>query len=98
MKKRTLLAMSLLIAGATTLPADATAAYKKCVSCHGAKGEKVALGKSKVIAEMTKQEISDSLKGYQNGTYGGVMKKLMTMQVKSLSEADIDAIAQMIGK
>lgn len=73
-------------------------AYQKCVGCHGANGEKVALGKSKVMSEMTKQEISDSLKGYKAGTYGGAMKGLMVAQVKDLSDADIDAIAAKIGK
>ena len=73
-------------------------AYKKCAGCHGATGEKVALGKSKVISNMTKQEIVDSLKGYQAGTYGGPMKGLMKGQAKSLSDADIDAIAAKIGK
>ena len=73
-------------------------AYTKCAGCHGANGEKVALGKSKVISSMTKQEVVDSLKGYQAGTYGGPMKGLMKAQVKGLSAADIDAIAAKVGK
>jgi len=73
-------------------------AYKKCVACHGANGEKVALGKSKIIKDMTKAEIESSLLGYQNGTYGGAMKALMAGQVKTLSGADIKAIANKIGK
>ena len=73
-------------------------AYQKCAGCHGASGEKVALGKSKVISSMTKQEITDSLKGYQAGTYGRAMKGLMVAQVKGLSAGDIDAIAAKIGK
>lgn len=73
-------------------------AYTKCAGCHGANGEKAALGKSKVMSSMTKQEIIDSLKGYQAGTYGGAMKGLMVGQVKGLSAADIDAIAAKIGK
>lgn len=73
--------------------------YAKCVSCHGATGDTAAMGgKSKVISAMTKQEIVDSLKGYQAGTYGRAMKNLMTAQVKGLSAADIDAIAAKIGK
>ena len=72
--------------------------YAKCVSCHGANGEKVALGKSKIIKDMTKQEIIDAMVGYQNGTYGGPMKGLMAGQVKALSQADIEAIANQIGK
>ena len=82
----------------TGLLADGASAYKKCAGCHGQNGEKAALGKSKVIANMSKQEIVDSMKGYQNGTYGGPMKGLMVGQVKGLSDADIQAIADMIGK
>ena len=72
--------------------------YTKCQGCHGANGEKKALGKSKVIKDMTKADIKASLKGYQDGTYGGPMKGLMKGQVKSLTVADIDAIANKIGK
>ncbi len=73
-------------------------AYKKCKGCHGANGEKKALGKSKIMKDMTKAEIESSLIGYQKGTYGGPMKGLMKGQVKSLSAADITAIANKIGK
>lgn len=48
--------------------------YAKCVACHGANGEKVALGKSKIIKDMTKEDFVASLKGYQDGTYGGAQK------------------------
>ncbi len=72
--------------------------YAKCVGCHGANGEKAALGKSKIIKDMTKAEIVDALKGYKAGTYGGPMKGLMKGQVASLSDADIQAIADKIGK
>lgn len=73
-------------------------AYQKCAACHGANGEKVALGKSKVMSDLSKAEIVSALKGYQDGTYGGPMKGLMAVQVKGLSEADINAIAEKIGK
>jgi cytochrome c len=65
------------------------------MGCHGAK---VALGRSKVIKDMTKADLEKSLLGYQNGTYGGAMKGLMKAQVKNLSAADIKAIANKIGK
>jgi cytochrome c553 len=84
--------------GITSTALFAGSAYSKCVGCHGANGEKAALGKSKVIKDMTKQEIIDALVGYQNGTYGGAMKGLMVAQSKSLSQADIEAIAAKIGK
>ena len=94
MKK--LLTISMLLALTSTISfADA---YQKCVACHGANGEKVALGKSKIMKDMTKAEIEESLLGYQNGTYGGAMKGLMFAQVKNLSAADIKDIANRIGK
>jgi cytochrome c553 len=73
-------------------------AYQKCIGCHGLNGEKVALGKSKVIKNMTKSEIENALVGYQKGTYGGAMKGLMSAQARSLSDADIKTIATKIGK
>jgi len=73
-------------------------AYKKCAGCHGANGEKAALGKSKIISDMSKADIVTAMKGYKAGTYGGAMKGLMKGQVASLSDADIDAIAAKIGK
>ncbi|MDD2699556.1 MAG: cytochrome C [Arcobacteraceae bacterium] len=83
---------------ASSLMADGATAYKKCIACHGANGEKVALGKSKIMKDMTKSEIEAALIGYQKGTYGGAMKNLMGVQVKSLSGDDIKAIATLIGK
>ncbi|WP_298751094.1 c-type cytochrome [uncultured Arcobacter sp.] len=72
--------------------------YTKCAGCHGANGEKAALGKSKIIKDMSKADIVASLKGYKDGTYGGPMKGLMKGQVMTLSDADINAIAEQIGK
>jgi len=73
-------------------------AYAKCAGCHGANGEKKALGKSKVISDMSKAEIVSALKGYKDGSYGGAMKGLMKGQVASLSDADMTAIAEKVGK
>ena len=42
-------AITMLLAGSTLLMADGAAAYAKCVGCHGANGEKAALGKSATI-------------------------------------------------
>ncbi len=89
---------SLVIAGAiigssTLFAADGAALYNKCAGCHGATGEKVALGKSKVIADMTEEELNTSMNGYNAGTYGGAMKGLMKGQVANLSKDDIKAIS-----
>ncbi|NOQ32399.1 MAG: cytochrome C [Helicobacteraceae bacterium] len=69
-----------------------------CKGCHGANFEKKAMGKSKVVADMTHADIAASLKGYKAGTYGGPMKGLMKGQVAKYSDADLDAFAQTIGK
>ena len=60
-----------------------------CKGCHGANWEKAALGKSKIVKDMTKEEVSNSLVGYKNGTYGGPMKGVMVGQVARYSEADL---------
>ena len=68
---------------------------KACLACHGKDFEKKAMGVSKVVKDMTKDEIVASLKGYKEGK-GGKMKALMTGQVAKLSEADMEAMAVMI--
>ena len=72
--------------------------YAKCVGCHGANGEKAAMGKSKIIKDMSKADFIAAMKGYKDGSYGGPMKGLMKGQVSSLSDADIEAIANQIAK
>jgi len=67
-----------------------------CAGCHGQHFEKAAMGKSKIVKDMSKADILVALKGYKAGTYGGAMKGLMKGQVASLSDADMKAIAEMI--
>ena len=62
-----------------------------CKGCHGQNFEKKALGKSKIVKDMTKAEVSAALVGYKNGTYGGPMKGVMKGQVARYSEADLKA-------
>lgn len=93
--KRLLLTLAILGA-ASLFAADGAALYKKCAGCHGAKGEKVALGKSLVISEMSKEDFVKSLKGYKDGSYGGPMKGIMKGQVSSLDDAAIEAMADHI--
>ncbi|MFA7083283.1 MAG: c-type cytochrome [Arcobacteraceae bacterium] len=68
--------------------------YLKCSACHGQKGEKKALGASEIIQGWEIERTVDSLKGYQNKTYGGKMKTIMTGQVATLSDDDIQALAE----
>lgn len=76
--------------------ADGAALYKQCASCHGVNAEKSALGKSKIIKEMSKEDIVTALKGYKDGTYGGAMKALMKGKVAKLSDEEITALAEHI--
>ena len=86
-------------AAAATAGANGEALYKKCISCHGAKGEKKGLGKSEVIQGWDVAKTEEALKGYKAGTrnvhgMGGVMKG----QVAGMSDADIKALAEYINK
>jgi len=92
---------SLVIAGAiitssTLLASEGENTYKRCAGCHGASAEKAALGKSKIIANMSEEELNKALNGYKNGTYGGAMKGLMKGQVMKLSESDISSVSTYI--
>jgi len=67
-----------------------------CAGCHGADFGKSALGKSKIVKDMSQADIETALKGYKDGSYGGAMKAIMAGQVAKLSEADITEIAKSI--
>jgi cytochrome c-type protein NapB len=67
-----------------------------CAGCHGQHFEKKAMGKSKIVKDMSLKEIVISLKGYKNGTYGGAMKQLMVAQVVNIKDSDLDAMSMLI--
>ena len=68
-----------------------------CIACHGKNFEKKALNVSKVVKEMSKEEIVAALKAYKAGTGGHTpMKATMQAQAKNLSDTDIEAIAEAI--
>ncbi len=98
MKKLAVLTLAATVA-TTLMAADGAALYKKCAGCHGMHGEKKALGKSAVIKGWPKDKVIEALKGYKAGTrnvHG--MGALMKGQVASLSDADMEAIADYISK
>ncbi len=68
----------------------------KCKVCHGTDAKTLALGKSRVLANLSENEIILSLIGYQNGTYGGDLKATMKPMVKNLSIDDIKELAKFI--
>lgn len=71
---------------------------KGCQGCHGANMEKAAMGKAKVIKDLSKADIEAALKGYKDGSYGGPMKGLMKAQADKMSDEDIKAFAEKWGK
>ncbi len=87
--------MKKIVLGTLLCSAAAFAAVNlgACKACHGANWEKAALGKSKIVKDMTEAEIADSMVGYKNGTYGGPMKGVMKGQVAKYSEDELRASA-----
>jgi len=69
-----------------------------CISCHGEYFEKSAMGYSRIVNEMSKEDIIASMNGYKNGTYGREMKALMSAQALQFSEEEIEALAKIVGK
>lgn len=91
--------MKKIIAGLTLVAATsllATPLYKPCAGCHGANGEKAALGKSQIIKGWDAAKVTTALKGYKDGSYGAAMKGVMKGQVASLDDAKIAELAKYI--
>lgn len=89
--------ISLALLGSSTLFANnAALLYKSCATCHGATGEKAALGKSEVIKGWDSKKVQESLVGYKTGTYGKAMKGVMKGQVARLSDEDIKVLGDYI--
>ena len=86
--------VSAILTGTSLLANQAL--YKSCVGCHGASGEKKALGKSEIISNMSEEDLNTALNGYKNGTYGKAMKGLMKGQVSKLSKDDIALLSKYI--
>lgn len=88
--------LSTIIAAAAAASLSA-ASFATCATCHGANGEKKALGKSEIIAGWDEAKTIASLNGYKAGTLnvhgmGAVMKPHAT----KLSDADIADLAKQI--
>lgn len=70
--------------------------YASCTSCHGAQGEKHALGVGAIIAGQNKDELTTKMKGYIDGTYGGSKKAKMTPKAAMLSDEQIVTVSEYI--
>jgi cytochrome c-type protein NapB len=67
-----------------------------CAGCHGQNFELSAMGKSKIVKDMSLKEIMDALKGYKNGTYGDSLQGMMKVQVREMKDSEIEATALLI--
>ena len=73
--------------------------YGRCAACHGGDGKQSPPGTQGItIAGQSADDIAKKLKGYKDGSFGGTMKAVMAGQVASLSDADIQALADYISK
>ena len=89
--------LTLLVASVGLMAADGAALYKKCAACHGAKGEKAALGKSAVIGGVAVDILVADMKGYKAGTLNKKgMGALMKGQVAAYDDAQIQAVSEYI--
>jgi len=95
------IAMGLLfVATSSLLMADGASLYKKCAGCHGANGEKAALGKSAIISGEAAADTIKKLEGYKAGTLnahgmGGVMKGQVASYTPEQMKEVSDFIAAM---
>ena len=94
MIKKSLITIATL--GLLTISASAEVNTAACAGCHGKDFEKSAMGKSKIVKDMTKADIETALKGYKDGSYGGAMKGIMKGQVAKFDDAAIAEIATSI--
>ena len=67
-----------------------------CAGCHGQNFELAAMGKSKIVKDMSLKEILHALKGYKNNTYGDSLQGMMKVQVRELKDSEIEAMALLI--
>lgn len=75
--------------------------YKKCIACHGEKGDKIPPGSATniVIANLDKKTLISDLKGYRAKTLSkGGTAAIMYLQANGLSDEDIETLSNYITK
>ncbi|PAF45778.1 c-type cytochrome [Helicobacter sp. 11S02629-2] len=98
---KTVLAGILLLGVMGTFAAanEAPAVFNKCKICHGVDGKKMAPGAKALIAGLPKDKLLRDLKGYKAGTaHNGGNSKIMYAQMRNVSDADIEVLADYISK
>lgn len=96
------LAQSLLaltaIAAVSSAFAQAPAKAAICQSCHGANGAKPIMASYPKLAGQNKDYLKNALHAYKDGKRGGGMAAVMAPQAASLSDAEIDELADYFSK
>ena len=68
----------------------------KCIGCHGSHFEKPAMSTSRILKDLTKEEIYSALIGYKNESKGGAMQSVMSQQMANFSNEEIVQLSQNI--
>ncbi|WP_188150714.1 c-type cytochrome [Teredinibacter waterburyi] len=92
---------SAIVALCLTLPmstlvfaGDAPSKEMGCRACHGASGAKPMMGSYPKLNGQNKDYLISALKAYRDNKRSGGMAIVMVGQAKSLSDADITALAE----
>ena len=90
-----------LFTGTMLLASSGSSLYKKeCKSCHGAKGDKLAMGKSKAIKGMPVATLEKAMHDYASGKRKSMslIKKMKKDFVRKHSKEELHAVSQYIHK
>jgi len=68
----------------------------RCKTCHGRNFEKSAFNTSKIVKDLTSEEIFISLRGYKSRSKSGRMHKIMESQVQNISMDDLKLLSTKI--
>ena len=88
-----------LLCGSFLLASSASSLYtKNCKSCHGAKADKLAMGKSKSLKGMSIVSIEKAMSDYASGKRKSmsVIKKVKKDFIRKHSDQELHSLAQYI--
>ena len=72
------------------------AKYEPCASCHGADGRSTVVPQYPKIGGQSAAYVVNALKAYRDGQRQGTFASMMAEVAKSLSDADIEALAMYV--
>jgi cytochrome c len=78
-------------------PVTGESLYRSCIPCHGAGGQKPALGVGEAIAGWEADRLIETISAYRGGTLNSHgMGGMMSAQARALSDDDIQQLAEHI--